>query len=391
MLEDSTLMEIYYGHPAQEKIVGNIYHGRVEDVLPGLGSAFIDIGEKQSLFLSQSEISEAILEKKKIKAQRSTISIDKILRRGETLIIQVRRGGIGTKNPQGTTKISLPGRFWVFLPTDDRLGVSRRIVDEKEERRLRKIAQSLKQSSEGLIIRTAAQQASRDDLERDYRFLASTWQGIEETAASGSVPRLLYRGMGLIQSILRDRLLPDVSEVVVDSARLYEKILQFLNYMKMDEYAENIRLYEGKVSLFEMYDVERQIQQTFSRRVDLKGGGYLTIDETEALTAIDVNTGGDVRYRNQAAAILNANIEAAEEIPRQLQLRKISGIIIVDFVDVENESDMNKVITRLREGLNRDRMPANYIDTTALGLVEITRKREGESLADMLEHADFKA
>lgn len=384
-------MEIYYGHPAQEKIVGNIYHGRVEDVLPGLGSAFIDIGEKQSLFLSQGEISEAILDKKKVKARRGVTSIDKILRRGETLIIQVRRGGIGTKNPQGTTKISLPGRFWVFLPTEDRMGTSRRIINEKEETRLRKIAQNLKRSSEGLIIRTAAQQASRDDLERDFRFLASAWKGIEETAASGSEPRLLYRGMGLVQSILRDRLMPNVREVVVDSVRLHEKILQFLDYMKMDEYAEKIRPYEGKASLFEMNDVERQIQQTFSRRVDLKGGGHLTIDETEALTAIDVNTGGDVRHRNQEAAILSANTEAAEEIPRQLQLRKISGIIVVDFVDIENASDMNKVITRLQEGLNRDRMPANYIDTTALGLVEITRKREGESLADMLEHADFQA
>ncbi|HBR09858.1 Rne/Rng family ribonuclease [Candidatus Bipolaricaulota bacterium] len=384
-------MEIYYGHPAQEKIVGNIYHGRVEDVLPGLGSAFIDIGEKQSLFLSQGEISEAILDKKKIKTRRGVTSIDKILRRGERLIIQVRRGGIGTKNPQGTTKISLPGRFWVFLPTEDRMGTSRRIINEKEETRLRKIAQSLKRSSEGLIIRTAAQQASRDDLERDFRFLASTWKGIEETAASGSEPRLLYRGMGLVQSILRDRLLPNVREVVVDSVRLHEKILQFLDYMKMDEYAERIRPYEGKASLFAMNDVERQIQQTFSRRVDLEGGGHLTIDETEALTAIDVNTGGDIRHRNQEAAILNANIEAAEEIPRQLQLRKISGIIVVDFVDIENASDMNKVIARLQEGLNRDRMPAKYIDTTALGLVEITRKREGESLADMLEHADFQA
>ena len=384
-------MEIYYGHPAQEKIVGNIYHGRVEDVLPGLGSAFIDIGEKQSLFLSQGEISEAILDKKKIKTRRGVTSIDKILRRGERLIIQVRRGGIGTKNPQGTTKISLPGRFWVFLPTEDRMGISRRIINEKEETRLRKIAQSLKRSSEGLIIRTAAQQASRDDLERDFRFLASTWKRIEETAASGSEPRLLYRGMGLVQSILRDRLLPNVREVVVDSVRLHEKILQFLDYMKMDEYAEKIRHYEGKASLFAMNDVERQIQQTFSRRVDLEGGGHLTIDETEALTAIDVNTGGDIRHRNQEAAILNANIEAAEEIPRQLQLRKISGIIVVDFVDIENASDMNKVIARLQEGLNRDRMPANYIDTTALGLVEITRKREGESLADMLEHADFQA
>lgn len=384
-------MEIYYGHPAQEKIVGNIYHGRVEDVLPGLGSAFIDIGEKQSLFLSQGEISEAILDKKKIKTRRGVTSIDKILRRGERLIIQVRRGGIGTKNPQGTTKISLPGRFWVFLPTEDRMGISRRIINEKEETRLRKIAQSLKRSSEGLIIRTAAQQASRDDLERDFRFLASTWKRIEETAASGSEPRLLYRGMGLVQSILRDRLLPNVREVVVDSVRLHEKILQFLDYMKMDEYAEKIRHYEGKASLFAMNDVERQIQQTFSRRVDLEGGGHLTIDETEALTVIDVNTGGDIRHRNQEAAILNANIEAAEEIPRQLQLRKISGIIVVDFVDIENASDMNKVIARLQEGLNRDRMPANYIDTTALGLVEITRKREGESLADMLEHADFQA
>jgi ribonuclease G len=391
ILEGDRLMEIYYGHPSQEKTVGNVYKGRVEDVLPGMGSAFVNVGEKQSLFLSQNEINDGLLIEHGFKPWQGAAPINKVLRPGDTVILQVRRAGIGSKNPQGTTKVSLPGRFWVFLPTEDRLGVSRRIESVRAQRRLRRVARELKKEGEGLIARTAAQWASDDDLERDYQFLAETWAGVVSAARAASAPQLLYKAMGLVQTVLRDRLLPDVEEVVVDSPFFREKILSFLEYMHMSEYENRIRVHREKSPLFEHHRVEEQIQETQARRVGLAGGGFIVIDETEALTAIDVNTGSDVRHKNQQAAILNTNLEAASEIARQLRLRQISGIIIVDFVDMESPEHVEKVTEKVKEELKNDRVSADFIDLTALGLVEITRKREGESLAGMLENADFDA
>ena len=391
ILEDDRLMEIYYGHPTQEKIVGNIYKGRVEDVLPGMGSAFVDVGEKQSLFLSQNELNDSLLLQHGFKPWQGGAPIGKVIRPGDTLVLQVRRAGIGSKNPQGTTKVSVPGRFWVFLPTEDRLGVSRRIESVRAQRKLRRAARELKKDGEGLIARTAAQWATDEDLGRDYEFLSETWAGVEAAARTASAPKLLYKGMGLVQTVLRDRLLPDVAEVIVDSPFFHEKILSFLEYMHMSDYGSRIRLHREKAPLFEHYRLEEQIQETQSRRVKLAGGGFIVIDETEALTAIDVNTGSDVRHRNQEAAILNANLEAASEIARQLRLRQISGIIVVDFVDMETPEHVQRVTDRVKEELKRDRVSADFIDITGLGLVEITRRREGESLSDMLENAHFEA
>ncbi len=384
-------MEIYYGHPTQERIVGNIYKGRVEDVLPGMGAAFVDVGERKSLFLPQGEINDRILKEHGFKPWHGAAPIEKILRPGQSLILQVRRGEIGTKNPQGTTKISLPGRFWVYLPTEDRLGVSRRIESVRKQRQLRRIARELKKEGEGMIARTAAQWATQDELAHDYQLLAETWAEIEAAAQRSSAPQLLYKTMGLVQTVLRDRLLPDVHEVVVDSEFFREKIISFLDYMHMEEYKDRIRVHREKAPLFEHYHIEEQIQETRSRRVNLAGGGFIVIDETEALTAIDVNTGGDVRHRTQQAAILNTNLEAVKEIARQLRLRRISGIIIVDFVDMESQQHIQKMIDAIKAELRKDRVSADFIDITPLGLVEITRKREGESLAGMLEGAEFDA
>jgi ribonuclease G len=391
LLEGDRLMEIYYGHPSQEKLVGNIYRGRVEDVLPGLGSAFVDIGERRSLFLSRNELNDRLLDERGVKPWQSDVPITKILTQGQMLTLQVRREGIGNKNPQGTTKISLPGRFWVYLPNEERLGVSRRVENVRDQRRIRKIARALRRPHEGMIARTASKWASDEDLERDFRLLVETWDGVTAVAEKASRPRLLYKGMGLVQTVLRDRLDPDTGGVIVDSPFFREKILSFLDYMQMSSYKDRILTHDGKEALFTQYRVEEQIQSSLSRRVPLAGGGSVVIDETEALIAIDVNTGSDVRHRNQHAAILNTNLEAAEEIARQLRLRQISGIIIVDFVDMENPKDVNRVIEKVKSELRNDRVSADFVDMTALGLVEITRKRQGESLADMLENAKFDA
>ena len=390
-MEGDRLMEIYYGHPTKEALVGNIYKGRVEDVLPGMGSAFVDIGERRSLFLSRNELSDRVFEEKGVKPWQRDVPISKLLHPGQTLTLQVRREGIGNKNPQGTMKISLPGRYWVYLSSEDRLGVSRRVGSVRQQRTIRRAARALKRDGEGLIARTAAQWADEGDLERDFRLLVETWEGVQEAARKASKPRLLYKGMGLVQTILRDRLDPETKEVIVDSPFFRDKIASFLDYMQMSTYAERVRVHEGKDSLFQTFRVERQIQESLSRRVPLAGGGSIVIDETEALIAIDVNTGGDVRHRNQHDAILNTNLEAAAEIARQLRLRQISGIIVVDFVDMEHAKDVEQVVEKVKQELRKDRVSADFVDMTALGLVEITRKRQGESLADMLEGAKFDA
>jgi ribonuclease G len=377
-------MEIHYDHP--ERLLGNIYKGIVRDILPGIGAAFVDVGTDEKLFLSGKELSDCLWEEKR--GRKGLPQIQTLLKGGQQIILQVKREGIGTKNPQGTMKISLPGRYWVFLPTDERLGVSRRVTDEREARRLKRIAKKLKRAGEGLIARTAAQGASEEDLERDFNYLLGTWKGIEEQATRVKAPALLYRGVDLVRAFLRDRLLGDVQRVVVDSEKTYQEIKDFLSYMHMEEFLDRVELYRGKRPLFEARGVEEQLRESLQPRVRLPGGGSLVIAETEALTAIDVNTGGDVKYQDQQQAILNTNLEAAVEIPRQLRLRKLSGIIIADFVDMKRRDHIEKVIRKLQEELKKDRVPADFVDITKLGLIEMTRKREGESLAGMLEEEE---
>lgn len=365
--------------------MGNIYKGKVEDVLSGLGSAFVGVGETESLFLSKSEINDAILRSRGFDSSENLPPINEIIHKGENLIVQVRREGIGSKNPQGTTKISLPGRFWVFLPKDRRLGISRRVKDPDTIQWLKGVARELKEDSEGLIARTASEKATKEDLERDFNFLLGTWKGIEEDARRANAPELIHQNARLIRQVIRDRLLGNVTKVLVDSKETYGDIIDYLHYLRMDEYEDIVKLYdENEEPLFEKYNVESQIDRSLERQVPLDSGGYLAIDETEALTAIDVNTGSNVAHKNQEKAILNTNLSAAKEIPRQLKLRKISGIIIVDFVDMRDKENQQKVINILKEELRSDRVPADFIDMTELGLVEITRKKEGESLSDML-------
>ncbi len=382
-MEDGRLTEIYYEDPKRQRLVGNVYKGVVKDVLSGISAAFVDVGEGENLFLAAKELNESILRARGYR-RGEPIPIGKVLRGGQELIVQVKREGIGEKNPQGTTRISLAGRYWVFLPKDGRLGISRRIEDPKEERRLKRIARELKREDEGLIARTAAAYADEDDLERDFKYLLGTWKGIEEEAARVSAPALLYREPGLIPRVLRDRLAPEVERVVVDDPSAYEEVLDFLHYLHLEEYRDRIELYEEERPLLEARGVEAQLRESLQPKVPLPSGGSLVIAETEALTAIDVNTGSDTRHRSQEQAILHTNLEAAVEIPRQLRLRKISGIIVVDFIDMRRRENVRKVIRTLREELKKDRVPADFIDMTELGLVEITRKREGESLMEML-------
>jgi len=381
-------VEVHFELPDRRSLVGNIYKGKVETVLPGMGAAFVQVGEKKPLFLAAHELHDGILKAKGWEPSRGVPPIQKILKTGESLIVQVRRDEIGEKNAQATTKLSLPGRYWVFLPTEERVSISRRIEDREVARRLRQIAYELKPEGTGLIARTAARYASRDDLERDFKYLLGLWKGIQELAEKSSPPKLLYSPPDLVHSVVRDRFLEDVDSLIVDDEATYQEILEFLDYLHLGKLKSRVRLYRGTVPLFVRYGVEEELAKVMQRKIPLKGGGFITVDETEALTAIDVNTGSDVKHKNQAAAILNTNLEAARLIPRILRLRKISGIIIVDFVDMANEKDKEKVIATLKEELKKDRVPADFIEITKLGLVEITRKKEGESLSALLSELE---
>lgn len=388
IVEDGELVEVHFDVPERRSLVGHIYRGKVETVLPGLGAAFVQVGEKKPLFLAAHEIHDGILKAKGFEPGRGVPPIQKLLKPGENVIVQVRRDEVGEKNAQATTKISLPGRYWVFLPTEERVSVSRRIEERDISRRLRQLAHELKPAGTGLIARTAARSASREELERDFANLLNTWKEITAKAREGSAPKLLYTPPDLVRAVVRDRFLDEVDSLIVDDEKTYEEILKYLEELHLRKLKGRVRLYRGTVPLFTRYGVEEALRQALQRKIPLKGGGFITVDETEALTAIDVNTGSDVRHKNQAAAILNTNLEAARLIPRILRLRKISGIIIVDFVDMANEKDREKVIEVLKEELKKDRVPADFIEITKLGLVEITRKKEGESLAVLLSELE---
>ncbi|MCS7240675.1 MAG: Rne/Rng family ribonuclease [Candidatus Bipolaricaulota bacterium] len=388
IIEEGELVEVHFELPERRTLVGNIYKGKVDTVLPGMGAAFVQVGEKKTLFLAAHELHDGLLKAKGFDPGRGVPPIQKVLKPGEALLVQVRREGVGEKNPQATTKLSLPGRYWVFLPTEERVSVSRRIEDREIARRLRQIAHELKPDNTGLIARTAALHASREDLERDFKYLLGLWKGIQELAEKTTPPKLLYSPPDLIRSIVRDRFLEDVDSLIVDDESVHQEILEFLDYLHLGKLKSRVRLYRGTVPLFVRYGVEEELARVMQRKIPLKGGGFITVDETEALTAIDVNTGSDVKHKNQAAAILNTNLEAAHLIPRILRLRKLSGIIVVDFVDMANEKDKEKVIATLKEELKKDRVPADFIDITKLGLVEITRKKEGESLSALLSELE---
>lgn len=384
LLENGNLAEVDYESHSHDALVGNIYKGTAKDVLSGL-AAFIDVGlgEGENLFLSTKEINTALLKQSNIK-RGENFSIQKAVKPGQQLIVQVKRGEIGSKNAQGTTKISLAGRFWIFMPKDNRMGISRRIGSSKERNRLKKLAKSLKRPEEGLIARTAAKGATDDQLERDFNFLLGTWKGIEEKSIKSSPPATLYKGPGFVRAYLRDRLLNDIQKILVDKKSEYNDLMQYLDYLHLADFKDRVEFYSHRQPLFARFGIEEMIQQSLDRSVPLKGGGNIVIEETEALTAIDVNTGRNVRFRGQGEAILNTNLTAAVEIPKQLRLRKISGIIIVDFVDMINRDHQKKLVQVLQTELKKDRVSSDYVDMTRLGLAEITRKRTSESLADML-------
>jgi ribonuclease G len=379
------VQELLIERAASRGLVGNIYMGRVARVLPGMQSAFLEIGLERAAFLHVADIWE---HRKGITGEPAK-PIEKILAEGDPLLVQVVKDPIGSKGARLSTQISIAGRLLVHLPYDPHIGISQRIEDEGGRQALRDRLKELVPADEkgGFIVRTLAETATEEELRADLEYLRHLWKVIRSRSAEGNAgaapPHLLYQDLSLAQRVLRDMVTSQTSRVLIDSRENFQKLAAFAqNYMP--QVRGKLEHYIGERPLFDLYNVETEIEKALSRRVELKSGGYLIIDQTEALTTIDVNTGGFVGSRNFDDTIFKTNLEAAQAIARQLRLRNLGGIIIVDFIDMESQEHRGAVLEELTRALARDRTRMSVNGFTALGLVEMTRKRTRESLAHVL-------
>lgn len=383
VMHQGVAQELHIERTASLGIVGNIYLGKVVRILPGMQSAFIDVGLERTAFLHVADI---WLPRSNERGEgEGARPIEKILTDGQSLVVQVIKDPIGTKGARLSTQISIAGRMLVYLPQEKHIGVSQRIEDEQEREQLRERLTRLVPEDEkgGFIVRTMAENASDEELANDIEYLRKTWRGIKDQALRVAPPALLYQELSLSQRVLRDFVNPETARIVIDSRENFQKLQQFAQ-LYTPKVLDLLDHYTGERPLFDLHGVEDEIQKALARRVDLKSGGYLIIDQTEAMTTIDVNTGGFVGVRNFDDTIFKTNLEAAQTIARQLRLRNLGGIIILDFIDMENEEHRQAVLAELNKALARDHTRLTVNGFTALGLVEMTRKRTRESLAHVL-------
>lgn len=379
VLEQGVVQEIHIERETQRGLVGNVYLGRVRRVLPGMQSAFIEIGLERAAFLHVADILEFRLRPENARP------IEKTLFEGQSLLVQVIKDPIGSKGARLSTQISIAGRFLVYLPLEKHIGVSQKIDNEEEREALRRLLVSLipAEESGGYIIRTNAETATAQELVADIQYLRRQWQNISQSTRSAAPQTLLYQELNLPLRMLRDFVSDHTTRVWVDSGETFDKMKAFAQQY-VTTMAERITRYQGERPLFEQFNVDAEIERALSRRVNLKFGGYLIIDQTEALTSIDVNTGGFVGGRSFDDTIFKTNLEAAHAIARQLRLRNLGGIIIVDFIDMENVEHRDAVLQEFRKHLLKDRTRTSISGFTSLGLIEMTRKRTRESLAHIL-------
>ncbi len=391
LLEDRVLAEIYIERTKDRGIVGNIYKGKVVKVLPGMQAAFVDVGLEKAAFLYVSDVYGRVEDYEEIGFQgeemptvvNPTLPIEELLSEGQEILVQVSKEPLGTKGTRITSHISLPGRYLVFMPTVDHVGISRRIKDEKERRRLRETVLGMKPPASGFIVRTASEGAAPEEIRNDMEFLLRLWADVQKKRENSSAPSLIHSDLTMVLRVIRDILSSQVNRIIIDSKEEYDNIISFINsYMPKEKY--EITLYEKKEPIFDAYGIEMEIDKVLGRKVWLKSGGYIVIDISEALVAIDVNTGRYVGKRNLDDTILKTNLEAAKEIAYQLRLRNIGGIIIIDFIDMEREGDREKVYQVLEEAIKKDRQKTNIFKISELGLVEMTRKRTRENMTRIL-------
>jgi ribonuclease G len=399
ILEDDVLVELMVDHPEAERLVGDIYLGQVQAVLPGIQAAFVDIGTEKAAFLHVSDIDEDPSrddddEENGDRDDRSGRDrddrsgryrpIQDLIQKGQRVLVQASKEPIGTKGPRVTTQISLPGRFLVYMPQSDHIGVSRKIEQRDERARLRGIAREVVPAGGGgVIIRTVGEELTREIFEREFNTLRETWKKIRKREKGGRPPALIHREAKLTSGIIRDVFTQKVDALIIDSKEVYNEVRHYLEGVD-PELMNRVHLYLEPVPLFDKYGIEDAIREAFQRRVELASGGYIIIEPTEALVSIDVNTGRYTGKKDPEKTILRTNLDAAKEVARQLRLRDIGGIIVVDFIDMETRANQERVLQELRQHLSRDRARTRAFQVSELGLVQMTRQRVRPSLFQSL-------
>ncbi|AZR73278.1 ribonuclease G [Anoxybacter fermentans] len=379
VLEDRRLEEIYYERDDSARIVGNIYKGRVADVLPGMQAAFVDVGLGKNVFLHVSDALSLLDE-----PPEEEPAINHVVHPGQEIMVQIIKEPLGGKGARATCNITLPGRYLVLMTKVEHIGISRRVESEEERKRLKKLAEEICPEGMGLIVRTVAEGKSDEEIKADLDFLCRLWKRIQEQFKTAPVASLIHSDLNLVLKVVRDFLTPDVAKVVIDSEKEYKAIMELVNHIVPD-FKSRIYLYDRPEPIFDFYGIETEINKALQRKVWLDCGGYIVFDPTEALTSIDVNTGKYVGKTNLEDTVLKTNLEAAKEIARQLKLRDIGGIIIIDFIDMDNQKDQDLVLKVFEEELKKDKTRSTILGMTHLGLVEMTRKKVKQGLEEYLQ------
>ncbi|MFH1305879.1 MAG: Rne/Rng family ribonuclease [Candidatus Omnitrophota bacterium] len=391
VVENGALVDFFMERKSREHYAGSIYKGRVKSILPGIEAAFVDIGLEKNGFLHVSDVLDkssafrALLPGEdvpvvKTERRKRAPGIKEILKTGEEIMVQVVKEAIGTKGPRLTTYVSLPGRFIVLTPHDDNIGISRRITDKAERRRIRDIFDKLKLPDKiGCIVRTVAEKRTEKELQNEIKYLLNLWKRIKMRSDRQAAPITVYEEYGIVLRIVRDVFTEDVTQLLVDSREEYARINKFLNAF-MPSLRKKVKLYDGKEPLFQKHNLDKKIDEIFERKVTLKSGGHLVIEQTEGVVVIDVNTGSFVGRKNLEETAYKTNMEAAEEIPRQLLLRDIGGIIIIDFIDMDSRDHRDRLFNLLQQKLHADKARINLHPISPFGVVEMTRQRMRKSL-----------
>ncbi len=382
LLEDQQMMEVYFERANNQRLAGNIYKGVVENVLPGMQAAFVDIGLEKNAFLYVDDAVPRTISEDGSSHIVANCSIGEVLKRGQELLVQIVKEPVGSKGARVTTYPTLPGRYAVLMPMVNYVGISRRIESEEERKRLKELAEKLKDNNTGLIIRTIAEGVSEEELAADLRQLARQWRKIQSRAVKCKAPSLVRKEADLLSRVVRDILVDDVQRILVNTPEAVEQMRELVHDVS-PSLESRVFLCESK-DIFSVYDVNGQMEKALRRRVWLKCGGYIIIDQMEALTTIDVNTGKYVGKTNLSDTVLKTNLEAAAEIARQLRIRNIGGIVIIDFIDMNSAEAQKQVIDELERNLKKDRTKTNILGLTQLGLLEMTRKKVGHELTNII-------
>ena len=386
MIQQGRLVEFYVERVKDRGITGNIYKGKIVRVLPGMQSAFVEIGVQRTSFLHVSDIKEPpdeFEEEDEEHQKHADVRIQDLIKEGQEIMVQAAKEPIGTKGARVTSYISIPGRYLVFMPTYDKIAISRRISSEKERKRLREIVSSMRPQGCGFIIRTVCDGMPKEDIQADMEFLIKLWNSIQKKKDQVRTPGLIWSELDLTLRIIRDLFSKDIDRLVIDSKEEYERAKKFVDEF-MPHLSSRLEFYEGKEEIFDAHGIEIELTDALERRVWLRSGGHIVIDQMEALTAVDVNTGKYVGKKSSEDTIVKTNLEAVKEIVYQLRLRNIGGIIVIDFIDMARAADREKVYNTLKDALKADKARTNILKISELGIVEMTRKRVRESLSQSL-------